>query len=1715
MRQIAWVLLVWACTNSVPPLPARLSSRAAALQWQSGATMAAARLEQTATTLLDGTVLLAGGCANASGSCSGGPFLASAELFSPATGQFTSVGSMADGRAEQTATLLMTGQVLSVGGTSGASMARSELYDPATRRWSSAAAMQSARAGHTATLLTDGRLLVVGGGVATAEIYTPATGKWTSAGTMATPRAFHTATLFADGGVLVAGGTNGGLPLATSELWNAKSLTFSRAGSLAMARVQHTATLLEDQRVLVAGGQGSSGALASAEIYDPRRGWVPAFPMTNGRAAHSGTLLPNGQLLVAGGTNGGDLGDTELYDPVSGLWFPGASLSSVRSHHTATLLASGEVLIAGGTFFGAPSASTEIFFPNSPASASQATFGVMNVAREHPTATLLPSGKVLLVGGDFDWATRVFTGPPYVADLYDPILLSVSPAGRSPVAATATLLLTGKVLVTGGGQASLYDPATNSWTATGSMGTPRQGYAATLLGDGRVLASGGRDAVTPSSSFDRCEIYDPASGTWSASGSLTQARWGHGAVLLTNGKVLVAGSSATEQPVPAEIWDPVFGSWTLQASAKISAPPLLLPSGKVLFGANLFDPAANSWSPSGISELPGQSTTLWPSGEVLVAGGLVNSPVAGYPVAQSSGVLYDPVSTTTLPGGSGIYQTAFHTALLLPNNLILSAGGDAFLSCSGSDTRSCKFVPAVYTELWDEGLGTALVRTPTLDGPLPTAARGTALNLTGSLFGGLSEGASGNQQACVANVPEALFERGDNRQLTVAPVSSWTPTTATVTVPGSLNPGWHWLRIGVGGAFSSAQPIRVPAACGAAFRQCANVCINASACCVDSDCGPSKICVSGACLCDATHKACPNSAVCAPQNGCCDDAECGAKATCVGGACTCVSGTRACRGDCISSARCCSDGDCGAGGTCSTGACSCDNSHKLCAGPNSCVDSNGCCIDADCPGGTCVGGACSCDGARKWCGAQTRCVPSVACCADTDCGAGGVCRAAICVCDADHKQCAAMQVCVAKSACCVDADCGANQVCTNNACVCDSTHKLCAREGACIPNNQCCVDGDCGEGAVCTGGACACDNAHKSCPGSSTCVALGGCCDDNECGAGQICSANSCVCDAGHKFCATQNGCIPKNLCCTDSDCGIGGLCGGGTCTCDGAHKQCPGSAGCVALSACCADSECGANQVCTSGACVCDKSHKWCAAQNACVLSSACCTDGDCGVGGLCGGGTCTCDDAHKVCPGATFCVPQTGCCADSECDAGQCMGAACVVPAPPPAGILGWSCSSAPASEYGASLLVLLLLNLRRWRRRRIYAIVAALVAAIVLRPASAQASTLDQLHVGTGLFDEVLGSRWGVELAATYAPLAFFDLGVGTDLGRHPGGMMFASYELFPGDFRPFVELRGLVHNVDNHRVAGGGGGGGVRVSVPGGRLELMFFAAGFEAPSGYRSGAALVLAGYQIRLGALTSAPSRSASVKGEPATMPLPKMEAPLPTPPVKRLEPAAANQCPAVSPPVAPIDGGFRGHVTDLDDHPVKAELRLSGSELPPRELSANPEFDVRLVPGRYAVRVAATGYITRESDIALQAGETLVHDFQLRPVTVAPTVPPPPIVMLTQKSIDLRHPIHFAAARARILADSFELLDQVAQVLQQNPKLQVSIEGHTDNVGNPRRNRKLSHERAEAVGDYLVSRGVVAARLTAKGFGSERPINSNTTEEGRSRNRRVEFMLK
>jgi hypothetical protein len=337
----------------------------------------------------------------------------------PKAATFSVTGSMTAPHEYHTATLLVDGKVLVAGGDSYGEFATSttELYDPSSGTWSATGSLETPRQYHTATRLADGRVLIAGGfirgngaALASAELYDPSSGSWTATGNMITARWGQTATLLPDGRVLVAGGCTGVSDfLSSAELYDPHSGTWAATGSMVAQHCGHTATLLQDGKVLVAGLSGSGGSRfpsqASAELYDPSSGtWSVTGNLVTERLDHSATLLADGRVLVAGGNGvlGGEgydvLGSAELYDPVTGKWRATGSMSTPRLYAAASLLADGRVLMTGGNAVsGDTQDSAEIY---DPVTGTWTVTAVMSTPRHSHTATLLNDGRVLVTGGE-------------------------------------------------------------------------------------------------------------------------------------------------------------------------------------------------------------------------------------------------------------------------------------------------------------------------------------------------------------------------------------------------------------------------------------------------------------------------------------------------------------------------------------------------------------------------------------------------------------------------------------------------------------------------------------------------------------------------------------------------------------------------------------------------------------------------------------------------------------------------------------------------------------------------------------------------------------------------------------------------------------------------------------------------------------------------------------------------------------------------------------------------------------------------------------------------------------------------------------------------------------------------------------------------------------------------------------------------------------------
>ncbi len=312
--------------------------------------------------------------------------------------------------------------------------------------------------------------------------------------------------------------------------------------------------------------------------------------MNVARYGHTATLLQNGEVLVTGGFNytDGFLTSAELYDPAKGKWTLTGSLSTTRDGGEAVLLQNGEVLVAGG-----------------------------------------------IIGS---------------SDLVS---------------------------------AELYNPSTGTWTATGSMTTGRAFFALILLQNGEVLAAGG-DQAPGSGIPSTAELYNPATGIWTATGSMTTSVNDAGAVLLQNGDVFVADIdiydpstgtfTALNPPAPSGAGGPV--GLVLNGSVLTYAG----------FGGAIYNPSANQWTtyPQPPCDIPNQTcgagAALLNNGKLLVAGGITKVNAQPYPISETNGLaaIFDPATLTWASTGNLKKDRVGQSMTLLPNGQVLVAGGESY-----------------------------------------------------------------------------------------------------------------------------------------------------------------------------------------------------------------------------------------------------------------------------------------------------------------------------------------------------------------------------------------------------------------------------------------------------------------------------------------------------------------------------------------------------------------------------------------------------------------------------------------------------------------------------------------------------------------------------------------------------------------------------------------------------------------------------------------------------------------------------------------------------------------------------------------------------------------------------------------------------------------------------------------------------------------------------
>ncbi len=1223
-----------------------------------------------------------------------------------------------------------------VGGeTSTGITGRVDLFDLATRTWGATVNLATARRGHTTTWLGSDEMIVAGGqdpaGTPLASTERLMVNGTVQPGpNMLSTRIFHAAVLLPDRRVLVIGGfanpgcssCNPGLgtcpsspvlpacggaappsagDIAGTELYNG-TFWSAPANTMSIDREQHTATMLPSGRVLVTGGTTQGVATAKAEEFDPLSGsWTSLMTqkLLTGRSNATATFMTNlspvlvtNEILIAGGldVNNVRLASGELFDSDIPGWAIAATgpMTQPRSDHTATQLYDGTVLIVGGTATSAPPETYNLATNTFTATAS--TFPAL---QDH-TATLLPNGQVLITGGRLG----VGAPPQQLAYLYDPITRVTSTlAATLKVAraqATATLLPNGMVLIAGG----LSDLTRNTCPSCQPMlglPTPACAPVAPCVGFPSCPPCGTFMSLDPSCQPDPAnpscyvpgdvgpesttELYDPASLTFTLSGSMLQPAGGQTATLVPSGRVALVGGDAfgcqsfCQTPLSPQ-------GCPIPQPFEMNCPQGMVPQLVPQTIVQQYDPSSGAFVSSGILSEPRDqhTTTLLATGQLLVSGGTTISCAQGPPGAQCNPG--PPCQANALPSCNlpAVITMPSTSAEVFDPRLPISplsfTGITSHVKAAAAMQRRGEVVVfggAVGSNLVDQykvgylGNGDGSL----IDTPLGiTAGRRTHFGgATGSALGG--SGGNGTQDSA-GNYPTyflmhldggGLFFGSSTSDLTTGGVGGfYTPPVTTV-------PGAAVLFMAVGGAtVFSPRPIMV---CPPNTVLCSGACLTGE-CCTAADCTNPGVCqttTGASCSGNAcTYPTASNGTSCASSNPCQTGTTCQSGA-CQGGStitCTaldtchtagvCNPATGVCSNPNASDGTSCGTGNaCVSGETCQAGVCQgglgticppppdpchmpgfCDPSNGTCSNPPvpdgfMCASSNLCIIAASCMGGTCTGGVTKICPAADQCHLAGLCDPATGNCSNPPIADGTACN--------DGDACTQTDVCQAGTCAGTPKTCAGGDAC--NIASCNPGTGACSLQpqpnGTSCTTGGLCVTGQSCQAGACLGGTPVVCTALDQCHTAGTCNPASGVCSNPTKADGVACSdGNACT---QTDSCQTGT-CIGANptICTAIDQCHDPGTCAPATGLCSNPTKA--NGAACNDGNACTQSDTCQAG-TCTSGTAV------------VCSALDQCHDPGTCNVA------TGTCSNPNKA--NGSACSDGNACTQTDSCQAGSCSGA------------------------------------------------------------------------------------------------------------------------------------------------------------------------------------------------------------------------------------------------------------------------------------------------------------------------------------------------------------------------------------------------------------------------------------------------------------------------
>lgn len=483
----------------------------------------------------------------------------------------------------------------------------------------------------------------------------------------------------------------------------------------------------------------------------------------------------------------------------SSNWTSNNQLNAQRANHTATLLPSGKVLLAGGVNRSGVMASSELYDPETKRWTAS---GVMNQARNLHTATLLLDGTVLAAGG---FRTGTSTGATSSAEIYYPDSGAWVPTASMNDARsyhTSALLPDGNVLVAGGYDAGgnylntseVYISTGRVWRRAGNLNNARAQHIMTLLPTGEALLAGG---LNPSI-LSQTETFNPQTGVWTSRASMNTQRHSHGARLLQDGRVLVSGGDDGFGEIgSAEVYYRGTDQWVYTQNL-----PLTSPNGNNMALARLK-----------------HNAVLLPNGKIVLVGGVqalggLITLTEGYSVADSSWQAQ----------GSLITAREHHTTTLLKDGNLLTAGGfDGLDYLETTEMQYFSYTPDIKSP-------PPSLRKPTLQEIVPSSfTRGAAITVKGSNFTGLTEASSGRGSIQSASLPRLVLQKldsgGSNTQaesgfeadittVIYAGSNLWQNmgTSITFTVPAStglLPNGWYHLRVAANAQYSDSLVVQV------------------------------------------------------------------------------------------------------------------------------------------------------------------------------------------------------------------------------------------------------------------------------------------------------------------------------------------------------------------------------------------------------------------------------------------------------------------------------------------------------------------------------------------------------------------------------------------------------------------------------------------------------------------------------------------------------------------------------------------------------------------------------------------------------------------------------------------------------------------------------------------------------------------------------------------